>query len=137
MRRSLVLAASIVTLAGCTSFRLVQPNEPVPTHATVAITFNEPRDLEARREATVYPLPQVGTVYGEVEATRSDTLVLRVLSIESSRRQPRLPEQARLTLVPDASAQLSMSRISKARTASMVGVTAVGLFFLFVSQMEW
>ena len=115
MRRSLVLAASIVTLSGCTSFHLVQPNESLPPHATVAITFNEPRDLEARREATVYPLPQVGTVYGEVEATRSDTLVLRVLSIESSRRQPRLPAEARLAVVPGTSAQLSASGVSEQR----------------------
>ena len=63
--------------------------------------------------------------------------VLRVLSVESSRRQPRLPDEARLAVVPGASAQLSTSRVSKGRTAGMVGVTAVGLFFLFVSQMEW
>jgi len=40
MRRSLVIAASIFMLSGCTSFHLVQPNEPLPPHATVAITFN-------------------------------------------------------------------------------------------------
>ena len=137
MRCSLVIAASMLMLSGCSSFHLVKANEPVPPHATVAITFNEPRNLEARRDSTVYPLPHVSTVYGEVEEVRSDTLVLRVLGIESSRRQPRLPDEARLALVPDASAQLSASRISKPRTAAMVGVTAVGVFFLWLSTLEW
>ena len=137
MRSSFVIAASIAVLSGCSSFHLVKPNEPVPPHATVAITFDEPRTLEARRDSAVYPLLQVSTVYGEVEEVRSDTLVLRVLGVESSRRQPRLPDEARLAFVPDASAQLSASRISKPRTAAMAGVTGVGLFFLWLSTIEW
>lgn len=115
MRPSLAIAASIVMLSGCTSFHLVQPNEPLPPHATVAITFDEPRNLDARRDSTVYSLREVNTVYGELEDVRSDTLVLRVLSVESSRRQPRLPDDARLALVPGASAQLSTSGVSEQR----------------------
>lgn len=33
-------------------------------------------------------------MYGELEDVRSDTLVLRVLSVESSRGQPQLPDEA-------------------------------------------
>ena len=137
MGYSLVIAAAIVTLSGCTSFHLVRANEPVPLHAKVAITFDEPRDLEARRETTVYSLPEVSTVYGEVEEVRSDTLMLRLIDLESGRRQPRLPDEARLALVPGPSAQVSTLRVSKWRTAGMVSLSAVGLFFYFVSQMEW
>ncbi len=115
MRRFLVIPAVIGVLSGCTSFRLVQANEPLPPHATVAITFDEPRNLDARRNSTVYSLREVSTVYGELEDVRSDTLVLRVLSIESSRRQPRLPAEARLAVVPGASAQLSTSGVSEQR----------------------
>jgi hypothetical protein len=107
MGYSLVMAAAIVALSGCTSFHLVGPNEPVPLHATVAITFEKPRDLEARRETSVYSLPEVSMVYGEVEEVRSDTLILRLIDLESGRRQPRLPDDARLALVPGPSAQVS------------------------------
>ena len=107
MRRLLVIPVVIGLLSGCSSFHLVQPNELLPPHATVAVTFDEPRNLEARGKTTVHSLPEVSTLYGELEEVRSDTLVLRILGIESSRRQPRLPREARLTLVPDASAQLS------------------------------
>jgi hypothetical protein len=137
MRRLLVIVPIIAAASGCYGYSRVQSNEPIPPRATVAITFETPRDLEARRDATVYRLPEVTRVYGEVEEVRSDTLVLRVLDLESNARQPRLPEEAGLTLVPDASAGVSIHRISKARTAGMVGLTVVGLFFLFVANMEW
>ena len=137
MRHSLVMAAAIITLSGCTSFHLVRANEPVPLHATVAITFDEPRDLEARRETHVYSLPEVSTVYGEVEEVRSDTLVLRSIDLQSDRRQPQLPHEARLALVPGPSAQVSALQVSKWRTGGTVALSAVGLFFYFVSQMEW
>ena len=127
----------IVVASACSAYYRVQPTEPIPPRATVAITFETPRDLEARRDATVYSLPEVTKVYGEVDEVRSDTLVLRVLDLESTVPQPRLPEEAGLTLVPDASAGVSIRRISKARTAGVVALTVVGLFFLFVANMEW
>jgi hypothetical protein len=136
--RRLVVSLPIIALAsGCSGYYRVQPNEPIPPRATVAITFETPRDLEARRDATVYTLPEVTKVYGEVEEVRSDTLVLRVLGLESDARQPRLTDDAGLTLVPDASTGVSIRRISKARTAGVVALTVVGVFFLIVANMEW
>ena len=107
MHRLSVIAVAFCVLSGCSSFHLVQPDEALPPQATVALTFDEPRSLEARVGAMAYRLPEVSTLYGRVEEVRSDTLVLRVLDVESSRRQPRLPDEVRLTFVPDASTQLS------------------------------
>lgn len=127
----------IAVASGCSAYYRVRPNEPIPPRATVAITFETPRDLEARRDATVYRLPEVAKLYGEIEEVRSDTLVLRVLDLESDARQPQLPEEAGLILVPDASTGVSIRRISKARTAGVVSLTVVGLFFLWLANMEW
>lgn len=137
MRRLFVIVLIIAVASGCSAYYRVRPNESIPPRATVTITFETPRDLEARRDATVYSLPEVTKMYGEVEEVRSDTLVLRVLDLESNSDQPRLPEEAGLTIVPDASAEVSIRRTSKARTAAMVGLTVVGLFFLWVANMEW
>ncbi len=137
MRRLFVIVPIIAVASGCSAYYRVQPSEPIPPRATVAITFEIPRDLEARRDATVYSLVEVTKVHGEVEEVRSDTLVLRVLDLESNARQPRLPDETGITLVPEASAWVSIRRTSKARTAVVAGLTGLGLFFLWVANMEW
>ena len=109
--RALVPALLLAT--ACTTFTRVPPNEPIPEQAIVAVSFEEPRDLQARSETELYPLLKVGMVYGEVERTHADTLVLRVLEVQSTEPQPRLPNEARLLLTADSTTQLSVQRVSQ------------------------
>jgi hypothetical protein len=113
MRQHRALVPAILLATACTTFTRVPPNEPIPEQAIVAVSFEEPRDLQARSETKLYPLLKVGMVYGEVERTHADTLVLRVLEVQSTERQPRLPSEARLLLTADSTTQLSVQRVSK------------------------
>lgn len=137
MRITLATAGSICVLSGCTSFYPVQPDDAVAPAQTVAITFAAPRDLEAAHDTVTYLLPAVRKVYGKVESVRSDTLVLRVMLLESTRRQPDLPRDARLTVIPDATARIAMRRVSRGKTAALLsGVTLVGLLALALANFE-
>lgn len=119
MRITLMLAAAL-TLSACTAFYQVAPGDQVAPAATVAVTFTPERDLLVTHDTVTYSLPAVRRVYGKVEEVRSDTVVIRILALESTRRQPTLPRAARLAVVPDASAHLAERRPARTRSAGLM-----------------
>ena len=126
--RTTVTLAAVLTVSACTAFYQVSPGEQVARAATVAVTFTPPRNLLATHDTVTYSLPAVRTVYGRVEEVRSDTVIIRVLALESNRRQPALPRAARLAVVPDASARLAERRPARTRsTGLMFGASLVVL----------
>ena len=126
--RTTVTLAAVLTLSACTGFYQVSPGEQVARAATVAVTFTPPRDVLATDDTVTYSLPAVRTVYGRVEEVRADTVIIRVLTLESNRRQPALPRAARLAVVPDASARLAERRPARTRSAGlMFGASLVAL----------
>lgn len=137
MRTPLAIPGLAMLLSGCMASYPVQPYDPVVPRERVTITFDSPRDLEARRDATTYVLPAIRQLHGRVESVRSDTLVLRVLALESSVRQPELPGDARLTLPPDASAHLAHQRIASGRTLGAAFLTLLGVLALAIGTMDW
>jgi hypothetical protein len=126
MRKTLAVVGSIGVLTSCTSYYPVRPGEqPAPT-STVTVTFASPRDLEATSDTVVYALPAVEKVHGEMQHAIGDTLLLRVLLVESNQRQPELPAGARLTLLPDASTRVAMRGTSLGKTTGLLVLTLVG-----------
>jgi hypothetical protein len=132
MKSTLALAGAMM-VAGCTSFSPVRSGETIAPAATVAVTFPSERDLEATNDTVMYSLRAVHRIYGRVERSAADTLVVRVLQVESSRRQPSLPRHARLTIVPSDSARITLRRPAYAQTAvllgglTLLGALAIGL----------
>lgn len=129
MRKALAVVGSITVLTSCSSYYPRQTDEQLAPASTITLTFASPRDLEATRDTMVYALPAVEKVYGKVESATADTLVLRVLLLESDRRQPDLPHEARLTIVPDPATGVAIRRRSRGKTAALLaGLTvAVGI----------
>lgn len=134
MRTPLAIAGAVMLLSGCMGSYPVQTYDPAFPGRTVMITFDSPRDLEVRSDATSLVLPAIRQVHGRVEAVRSDTLVLRVLALESSVRQPDVPYDARLTLAPDSSARVAHRRISSGRTLGAAFLTLLGVLALAIAS---
>ena len=138
MRTTLGVVGSITLLTSCSSYYPVGSNQQLAPASTVTVTFASPRDLEAIRDTVVYRLPAVEKVYGKVERTMADTLVLSVLLVESDQRQPELPADARLTVVPGASDRVAMRRISRGKTNGLIaGIVVVGAIVLFLATLEF
>lgn len=138
MRSALPVVGSIAMLTSCSSYYPLRQDEQLAPASTVTVTFASPRNLEARRDTTVYALPAVEKVYGKVERTVADTLVLRVLLVESGQRQPELPGDARLTVVPDATARVAIRRLSRGKTNGLIaGVAVVGAIAVFLATLEF
>ena len=135
-RASLAIAGLVTVSTACTAFYPARASDLGP-RSTITVAFDEPRDLEARHDTILYALPAVRSVCGRVQSVRSDTLVLRVLALESSQRQPRLPDAARVTIVPGSTDHLSAERISHTRTWTLVGVTVAGFIALFLATLEF
>ncbi|HEU5184623.1 MAG TPA: hypothetical protein VFU01_08640 [Gemmatimonadaceae bacterium] len=135
-RASLGIAGLVTVSTACTAFYPARASDLTPRRP-ITVAFDEPRDLEARHDTVVYRLSAVQSVYGRVVSVRSDTLVLRVLALESSQRQPRLPDAARVTIVPGSTDHLSAERVSRGRTWALVGVTVAGLIALFLATLEF
>ena len=121
MRKALAVVGSITVLTSCSSYYPRRTDEQLVPASTITLTFASPRDLEVTRDTVVYPLPAVEKVYGKVERAVADTLVLRVLLIESDRRQPSLPRGTRLTIVPDPSTNVAIRRASREKTVALLG----------------
>ena len=126
MRTTLAVVGSITVLTSCTSYYPVRPGEQPDPASTVTVTFASPRDLEATRDTVVYTLPAVEKVHGEMQYAIGDTLLLRVLLVESHQRQPALPPGARLTVLPDASTRVAMLGTSLGKTTGLLVLTLVG-----------
>jgi hypothetical protein len=138
MRKALAVVSSITVLTSCSSYYPRQTDEQLAPASTITLTFASPRDLEATRDTVVYALPAVDKVYGKVERAMADTLVLRVLLIESDRRQPVLPDDARLTVVPDATARVAIRRPSSRKTNGLIaGVVVLGAIAVFLATLEF
>lgn len=137
MRRALAVVASITVLTSCMSYYPVGQEQLAP-ESTVTVTFASPRDLKATRDTVVYDLPAVEKVYGKVERAMADTLVLRVLLVESDRRQPVLHDDARLTVVPDATDRVAIRRLSSRKTNGLIaGVAVIGAIAVFLATLEF
>jgi len=121
MRKALAVVSSITVLTSCSSYYPRQTDEQLAPASTITLTFASPRDLEATSDTVVYALPAVKRVYGRVERAMADTLVLRVLLLESDRRQPHLPREARLTIVPDPATGVAIRRRSNTKSAALLG----------------
>lgn len=137
MRRALAVVAPITVLTSCMSYYPAGQEQLAP-ESTVTVTFASPRDLEATHDTVVYALPAIEKVYGRVERAMADTLVLRVLLVESDRRQPTLPENARLTVVPDATDRVAIRRLSTRKTNGLIaGVAVLGAIAVFLATLEF
>lgn len=138
MRKALAVVSSITVLTSCSSYYPRQTDEQLAPASTITLTFASPRDLEATSDTVVYALPAVEKVYGKVERAMADTLVLRVLLVESDRRQPELPDDARLTVVPDATARVEIRRLSSRKTNGLIaGVAVLGAIAVFLATLEF
>lgn len=138
MRKVLGVVSSIAVLTSCSSYYPVRAEEQLAPASTITLTFASPRDLEATRDTVVYALPAVEKVYGEVERAAADTLVLRVLLVESDRRQPALPDDARITVVPDATDRVAIRRFSSRKTNGLIaGVAVLGAIAIFLATLEF
>jgi hypothetical protein len=138
MRRAFAVAASIAVLTSCSSYYPMSANEQLAPASTVTVTFAAPRDLQATRDTSVYALSAVEKVYGKVERTMADTLVLRVLLVESGQRQPEMPGDARLTVVPGAADRVAIRRLSRGKTNGLIaGVAVVGAIAVFLATLEF
>ena len=138
MRTTVGVIGSITMLTSCSSYYPVRPDQQLAPASTVTVTFASPRDLEAIRDTVVYALPAVEKVYGKVERTMADTVVLRVLLVESDQRQPDLPGDARLTVVPGASDRVAIRRISRGKTNGLIaGIVVVGAIAAFLATLEF
>lgn len=138
MRKTLAVVGSITVLTSCSSYYPRRTDEQLAPASTITVTFASPRDLEATSDTTVYALPAVEKVYGKVERAMADTLVLHVLLVESDRRQPTLPEDARLTVVPDATDRVAIRRLSSRKTNGLIaGVAIVGAIAIFLATLEF
>ena len=138
MRKALAVAGSITVLTSCSSYYPVGASEQLGPASTVTVTFAAPRDLEATSDTTVYALPAVEKVYGKVERAMADTLVLRVLLVESEQRHPELPGDARLTVVPNATDRVAIRRLSRRKTNWLIGgVAVVGAIAVFLATLEF
>ncbi|HJU89452.1 MAG TPA: hypothetical protein VJ672_08675 [Gemmatimonadaceae bacterium] len=127
MRTTLAVVGSITMLTSCISYYPVRPGEQPDPTSTVTVTFASPRDLEATYDTVVYALPAVEKVHAEMQHAIGDTLLLRVLRIESSQRQPELPAGARLAVAPDASTSIAMRGTSPGKTVGLLGLTLAGV----------
>lgn len=137
MRRALAVVAPITVLTSCMSYYPAGQEQLAP-ESTVTVTFASPRDLEATHDTVAYALPAIEKVYGRVERAMADTLVLRVLLVESDRRQPTLPENARLTVVPDATDRVAIRRLSSRKTNGLIaGVGVLGAIAVFLATLEF
>jgi hypothetical protein len=138
VRKALAVVGSITVLTSCSSYYPRRTDEPLAPASTITLTFASPRDLEATRDTVVYSLPAVEKVYGTVERAMADTLVLRVLLVESDRRQPELPSDARLTVVPDATSRVAIRRLSSRKTNGLIaGVAVLGAIAIFLATLEF
>ncbi len=127
MRKTLAVVGSITVLTSCISYYPVQPGEQPEPASTVTVTFASPRDLEAMHDTVVYALPAVDRVHGEMQYSIGDTLLLRVLLVESNQQQPELPAGARLALFRDASTRVAMRGTSPGKTIGLLALTLVGV----------
>ena len=126
MRKTLAVVGSITMLTSCTSAHSVRPGERIAPASTVTVTFASPRDLQATYDTVVYALPAVEQVHGEMQHAWGDTLLLRVLRVESQQRQPALPTGARLTVMRDGSTSVVVRHGSVGKTTGLVALTLVG-----------
>ena len=126
MRKTLAVVGSITMLTSCTSSYAVRPGERIAPASTLTVTFASPRDLQAIYDTVVYTLPAVEKVHGEMQHAWGDTLLLRVLLVESHQQQPALPAGARLTVLRDASTSVAMRRASLGKTTGVLALTLVG-----------
>ena len=133
MRRTLAVVSSITMLTSCTSYYPVRPGRQLAPASIVTVTFASPRDLEATHDTVVYVLPAVEKVRGEVQYPVGDTLLLRVVLVESKQRQPQLPTGARLSVVRDASTRVAIPGISPGKTAGFLILTLVGALAIMVA----
>jgi hypothetical protein len=138
MRKVLAVVSSITMLTSCSSYYARQTGEQLAPASTITVTFAAPRDLEATSDTVVYALPAVEKVYGHVERAMADTLVLRLLLVESDRRQPALPEDARLTVVTDPTDRVAVRRLSSRKTNGLIaGVAVLGAIAIFLATLEF
>jgi hypothetical protein len=137
MRTALAVVSSITLLTSCSSYYPRRTNEQLAPPSTITLTFASPRDLEATADTVVYALPAVKKVYGRVERAMGDTLVLRVLLLESDQRPPDLPREARLTVVPDPATRVAIRRPSAAKLAGLLaGLVVAGAIAIALATAE-
>ena len=137
MRKALAVVGSITVLTSCSSYYPRRTGEQLAPASTITLTFASPRDLEATRDTMVYALPAVDKVYGRVERAAADTLVMRILVVESDRRQPVLPDDARLTLAPDPATGVAIRRRSRGKTVALLaGLTLVVVIAIGVATFD-
>ena len=138
MRTTLGVVGSITVLTSCSSYYPVRSDEQLAPASTVTVTFASPRNLEAVSDTVLYALPAVEKVYGKVERAIADTLVLRVLLVESGQRQPELPGNALLTVVPGTADRVAIRRISRRKTNGLIaGIAVVGAIVVFLATLEF
>jgi hypothetical protein len=130
----LIPGIAIATI-GCMTTRHVQPHEEIAPAATVSVAFTTPRDLRNVTDSTTRVVRAVRSVSGRVESVWADTLVLRARAIVSDSVPADLRHPVRLLLVRDASARVSVRRLSRARTVVLVLVLATAA--LAVALEEW
>ena len=130
MRKTLAVVGSITMLTSCTSYYPVRAGRQLAPASIVTVTFASPRDLEATHDTVVCVLPAVEKVRGELQYPVGDTLLLRVVLVESKQRQPQLPTGARLRVVPDASTRVDVLGTSPGKTAGFLVLALVGALAL-------
>ena len=127
MRKTLTVMSAVSVLTSCTSYYPVRPGEQPDPTSTVTVTFASPHDLEATYDTVVYALPAVEKVHGEMQHAIGDTLLLRVLRVESKQRQPELPAGARLAVLREPSARIAMRGTSPGKTVGFLGLVLAGV----------
>ena len=123
MRKRLAVLSSITVLTSCLRYYRMGADEQLAAASTITVTFASPRDLEATRDTVVYRLSAVEKVYGKVERAGGGH---PHFARPAARIGPAsLPREARLTILPDASTNVAVRRVSGAITALMLAALAV------------
>lgn len=130
-----LLLCGVTMVCGCTTAYRVDRVADLEPREAVFVRFESPRDLEARSDTVSYALPEVRSLVGGVESIRGDSLLLRLYEVGSRRLQPALPSDARITVVPDATARISTRHFSFLKTAGLAFLAyAAVATVLFVSD---
>ena len=131
----LILLCAVTMVGGCTTAYPVNRAADLEPREAVFVRFERPPDLEAKRDTVTYALPEVRSLVGGVEGVRGDSLLLRLYEVGSRRLQPALPRDARITVVPDATARISTRHFSFLKTAGLAFLAYVAVAtVLFVSD---
>ncbi|HZO19127.1 MAG TPA: hypothetical protein VFB46_09090 [Gemmatimonadaceae bacterium] len=131
----LLLLCAVTMVCGCTTAYPVNRAADLEPREAVFVRFERPRDLEAKSDTVTYALPEVRSLVGGVEGVRGDSLLLRLYEVGSRRLQPALPRDARLTVVPDATARISTRHFSFLKTAGLAILVYVAVAtVMFVSD---